>query len=132
MIENFFYAWPFFLEVDLYFCRLSIYGFPQTMFQLSIMVLLLISTRNPPICRVNIGSWLQISDTNCILQTLLVVKVQFPQAAIWTDDARYTAVSPKCLRFLHDICSFSSLQVPTIEITGVHDVNVLSFVSNFM
>ena len=30
--------------------------FPQTMFQLLIMTLLLISTRNPAICRVNIGS----------------------------------------------------------------------------
>ena len=64
----------FFLEVDYYFCGLSIYGFPQTMFQLSIMTLLLLSTRNPAICRVNIGSWLQFSDTNCILQTFLLVK----------------------------------------------------------
>ena len=30
--------------------------FPQTMFQLLIMTLLLLSTRNPAICRVNIGS----------------------------------------------------------------------------
>ena len=74
MFDNFFYAWSFFLEVDYYFCGLSIYGFRQTMFQLSIMALLLLSTRNPAICRVNIASWLQISDTNCILQTLLVVK----------------------------------------------------------
>ena len=48
--------------------------FPQTMFQLLIMTLLLLSTRNPAICRVNIGSWLQMSATNCVLQTLLVVK----------------------------------------------------------
>ena len=74
MIDNFFYAWPFFFEVDYYFCGLSIYGFPQTMFRLSIMTHLLLSTRNPAKCRVNIGSWLQISDTNCILQTLLDVK----------------------------------------------------------
>ena len=47
---------------------------PQIMFQLLIMTLLLLSTRNPAICKVNIGSWLQILDTNCILQTLLVVK----------------------------------------------------------
>ena len=47
---------------------------PQTMFQLLIMALLLLSTRNPAICRGNIGSWLQIADTKCILQTLLVVK----------------------------------------------------------
>ena len=47
---------------------------PQTMFQLLIMTLLLLSTRIPAICRVNIGSWLQIFDFNCILQTLLLVK----------------------------------------------------------
>ena len=46
---------------------------PQTMCQLLIMTLLLLSTRNPAICRVNIGSWLQISDMNCVLQTLLDV-----------------------------------------------------------
>ena len=40
---------------------------PQTMFQLLTMTLLLLSTRNPAICRVNIGFWLQNSDTNCIL-----------------------------------------------------------------
>ena len=74
MINNFFYAWLFFLDVDFYFCALSSYGFPQTMFQLSIMTLLLISTRNPAICRVNIASWLQISYKNCFLQTLLDVK----------------------------------------------------------
>ena len=48
--------------------------FPKTLFQLLIMTLLLLSTRNAAICRVNIGSWLQVSDTNCILQTLLDVK----------------------------------------------------------
>ena len=47
---------------------------PQTMFQLLILTLLLLSTRNPAICRVNIGSWLQISDTNSFLQTLSDVK----------------------------------------------------------
>ena len=44
---------------------------PQTMFQLLIMTLLLLSTRNPAVCRVNIRSRLQISDTYCILETLL-------------------------------------------------------------
>ena len=48
--------------------------FPQTMLQLLTMTLLLLSTRSPAICRVSIGSWLQISDMNCILQTLLDVK----------------------------------------------------------
>ena len=38
--------------------------------------------------------------------------------------------SNPCLWFLHDICSFSSLQIPTRKITGVHDVNVLSFISS--
>ena len=47
---------------------------PQTMFQLLIMTLLLLSTRNPAVCRVNIGSWLQTSDMNCILQSLVDVK----------------------------------------------------------
>ena len=48
--------------------------FPQTMFQLFITTLLLLSTRSPAICSVNIGSRLQISDTNYILKTLLDVK----------------------------------------------------------
>ena len=47
---------------------------PQTMFQLLIMTLLLLSTRNPAICRVNIALCWQISDMNCILQTFLDVK----------------------------------------------------------
>ena len=47
---------------------------PQTMFQLLIMTLLLLSTRNAAICRVNNGSGLQISDMNCISKTLLDVK----------------------------------------------------------
>ena len=38
------------------------------------MALLLSSTRNPATSRVNIGSWLQVSNTNCILQALLDVK----------------------------------------------------------
>ena len=47
--------------------------FPQTMFQLLIMTLLL-STRNPAVCRVNIGSRLQSSNVNCNLQTPLDVR----------------------------------------------------------
>ena len=46
----------------------------RALFQLLIMTLLLKSTRSPALCRVNIGSWLQFSDKNCILQTLLDVK----------------------------------------------------------
>ena len=40
-------------------------------------------------------------------------KEQFSQAAIWTDDARTTTVPSQRLRFLHNICSFPSLQIPT-------------------
>ena len=40
---------------------------PQTIFPLLTTTLLLLSTRNPAICRVNIGSLLQISDMICIL-----------------------------------------------------------------
>ena len=47
---------------------------PQTVFQLLTLTLLLLSTRNPAICRVNSGSLLQIYDTNYFLQTFLDVK----------------------------------------------------------
>ena len=47
---------------------------PQTTFQLLTMTLLLLSTRNPAISRLKIGSWSQTSDMNCILQTLLDLK----------------------------------------------------------
>ena len=46
---------------------------PQTLFQLLKMILLLLSTRNPAICRVNFRPCLQISDTNSIFQTPLHV-----------------------------------------------------------
>ena len=46
---------------------------PKTMFQRLILILWLKSTRKPAICRVNIGSWLQISDRTCTLQTLFDV-----------------------------------------------------------
>ena len=74
VIDNFFYAWPFFFEVDYYICGLSIYGFPQTLFQFLITTLFLLSPRNTAICRGNIGSWLQNSDMNCVLPTLLGVR----------------------------------------------------------
>ena len=47
---------------------------PQSMFQFLISTLLLLPTRNPAICRVNIGSWLQTLVKDCILQFILVVK----------------------------------------------------------
>ena len=49
--------------------------FPQTIFQLLTMTLLLLSTRNQAKSGVNFESWLQNSDKNCILQPLLDVKV---------------------------------------------------------
>ena len=49
----------------------------------------------------------------CLLQTLFSQKILFPLAALRTDDARTTTVPSQCLRFLHDICSFSSLRIPS-------------------
>ena len=37
----------------------------------------------------------------------------FQQPALQTDDASTPTVSPKCMRLLYKICSFSSLQVST-------------------
>ena len=116
-----------------YFCGRPIYRFPQTMFQLSIMTILLLSTRNPAICRVNIGSWLQISDTNCILQTLSVVKSTVSSS----NTTRRWCQHP--LRFHPSVCGFYTkyaafhlFKFQQEEITGVHDVNVLSFISNYV
>ena len=39
---------------------------------------------------------------------------------------------PSVCGFLYNICSFSSLQVSAERNYRVHDVNVLSFISNFM
>ena len=36
------------------------------------------------------------------------------------------------LRFVHDLCSFSILQVPEKKFIGDHDFNVLSFISNYI
>ena len=52
-----------------------------TRFQLLIMTLLLLSTRNPAICRVNIGSWLQTLVKKCILQTLFLVNITVPSSS---------------------------------------------------
>ena len=43
-----------------------------------------------------------------------------------------STVSPECMRLLYNICSFSSLQGSTEKITGVHDVILISFISNYM
>ena len=79
VVENNMLKWTFLLCNKLLIASLgSNFGTSgcsiQTTFQLLIMTLLLLSTRNPANCRGNIRSWLQISDTNCFLQTLLVIK----------------------------------------------------------
>ena len=51
--------------------------------------LLLISTHNPAICKVNIGSLLQNSVMNCILQTLLDVKVTVFSAKTTSNTSRW-------------------------------------------
>ena len=134
MIDNFFCAWPFSLEVDYYFCGLSIYGFPQTMFQLLIMALLLLSTRNPAIYRVNIGSWLQTLDKICLLQTLWVRK-----STVLSNNEHYKQMMPAPLQSHPSVCGFYTIYAAfhlfkfrQEESTGVHDVNVLSFISNYM
>ena len=90
---------------------------PQTMFQLLTMTLLLLSTRNPAICSVNIGSWLQISDMNSNLHTPLDVKGTVFSTTVFStlqaDHASTPTISPKCMRLLYNICSFWSPQIPT-------------------
>ena len=42
------------------------------------------------------------------------IGVQFSQQpALQADDTNNPTVSPKCMRLLYNICSFSSLQIPT-------------------
>ena len=59
-------------------------------------------------------------------------KVQFAHGTLQADDGRTTTVPSQRLWFLHDICSFSSLQIPATRITGGHVVNVLSFIDHYM
>ena len=58
-------------------------------------------------------------------------KLELSQAAVQADDARATPIPSQRLRFLHDLCSFPSVQVPNKSITGVQDVIVLSFLGNY-
>ena len=48
-----------------------------------------------------------------ICRLALTWKIQFPHAALQAGDVRATSVPSQCFRFLHDLCSFSSLQVST-------------------
>ena len=82
-------------------------------------------TRKPATCSVKIGSCSQMSVTDEFCRSFVRAKVQFPQAALYTDEASSTTVLSQRLRFLHYIYSFLSVQLPTWKITGIHDVNVL-------
>ena len=108
-------------------------SFPSDFVQLSIITLLLLSTRSPAICRVNIGSRLQVSDMNCFLQTLLDVKGSF------FNNQHYKQTMPARLQSHPNVCcfytkyaAFHPFKFRQEEVTGVHDVNVLSFISNYM
>ena len=57
--------------------------------------------------------WIIIANSRHKLYFADSRSTQFPQAAKRTDDARTTIISFQGLRFLRDICSFSSLQVQT-------------------
>ena len=106
----------------------------KTMFQLLIMTLLLLSTRNPAVCRVNLGSWLQIFDMNCVLQTHLDVKRTVFSTTNTT--SRWCQHPYSLTRvyatFIQYMQLFISLNFQQKEITGAHDVNVFPFISNYM
>ena len=60
--------------------------------------------------------WLMIANSRQLLyfaQPLGREKHSFLKQGIRTDDARTTTVPSQHLRFLHDLCSFPSLQIPT-------------------
>ena len=105
---------------------------PQTVFQLLIMTLLLLYRCNPAICRVNIGSWLQMSKMNCILDSLGFKGYSFLKQ-------HYKQMMPAPLHSHPSVCGFHTIYAAfhlfkfrQEEITRVHDVNVPSFISNFM
>ena len=56
----------------------------------------------------------------------------FPQAAVRKDDARTTSILSQSLRFYAVYAAFYLFNFRQEESTGVHDVNVLSFISNYM
>ena len=107
----------------------------QNLSQLLIMTLLLLSTRNPAICRVNIGSWLQVSDTNCILQTFGCKGYIF----LNNNNQHYKQMMPAPLQSQPSVCGFHIIYAAfhlfkfrQDQSTGAHDVNLLSFISNYM
>ena len=101
-------------------------NFPLTMFHFLPMRLLPLQIRNRAKC---IGLRLRILVKVVFCRLSQQPKVQFPQKAVQTDDARTTTVPSQRLLFLHDICSFSSLQLATRKNTGVIEVTVLSVMS---
>ena len=92
------------------------------MFQLLIMTLLPLLIRNPVICRVSIGYWLQTLVTNYFADPLgrpIFLKQQYKQ------------IMPDPLQSQSSVCSlhviyagFHLFKFGQEEITGVHDVNV--------
>ena len=70
----------------------------------------------------------KLSSNTLLCRLFWFWKVQFSPIALQTDDARTTTEPSQRLRFLHDKFSFSSLQITTKKVTGVHGVNVHSFI----
>ena len=108
---------------------------PQTMFQLLTMIFLLLSTRKLAVCRVNIGSWLRFSNMNFILQTLGCKWYSF----LNNNNQHYQQMMPAPLQSHPSLCGFYTIyaafhlfKFQQEEITGVHDVNVLSCLSNYI
>ena len=67
--------------------------------------------------KIQVGHWIMIANFRHELyfaDSLGCKRVQFPQQpTLQADDANTPTVSPKCMRLLYNICSFSSLQVST-------------------
>ena len=84
-------------------------------------------------CRLSIGYWLQTFVKYCIMQTLLVLKkTSFLKH-------KNEQIMPELLQSQLSVCGlytiyafFRLFKFRKEEITGVHDVNVLSFISNYM
>ena len=58
-------------------------------------------------------------------------RLQFPEEALPMDDSKAVVGTSQRLWILNDLCSFL-FNFGKEEITGFHDVNVLSFISNCM
>ena len=106
--------------------------FPLTMFQLLTMTLLPLSIRNPAICGEH---WIMIANSRQIVYLadslgrkknsflkqqyeLMIAEAQQSHPSVWVS---YTIYAP-----------FHLSKFRREKITGVHDVNVLSFISNYM